>query len=465
MDHDLRCHDDLVVALGHEGIEISSLVLERLPPRAIALKRRVPDAASAARNLPSGQTFSTSVSRVARASVFARRGLEESVWDDYCGRNHLPEAPLEPEKSSIGISHILKALLVLLVVAVGVTLGIWSGGEGAEGSGVILYGLPHLPWVLYVASAVVFVACLLLAGVLVLRPNRKAFGDEATIGARWDFLMGSSDELLEARGSRILVRLRMTLMWALAFAVFMVFGLALGVEVAENENFWFGVAAAGTLLTAAGLWTALRRITKPNWNWVTFGGGVAGVVLLVSVYASVTAEHFYAVLGVPSYSIQPSTGLLVTSNFVTILMALLGVLCAVIAWLALRGHQSPPMSWIILLALALLPGAVLAAGYDNAGMSAYRLLNEGVETEPWAELSAVCLQAATPGSRIEVSSARALTTDVGAYALRVGAAEGRIYYLVPYDAASGASNRYGLVSIPATAVVELQPVGEDELCI
>lgn len=83
-------------------------------------------------------------------------------------------------------------------------------------------------------------------------------------------------------------------------------GLLIGGRDLNLGNWWGGVAGALAFAAAAGIWTAVRRISKPSWSWLTLGGLVAGLFLLTAIYSNMTVERFWSVLGVPPYSIQPT---------------------------------------------------------------------------------------------------------------------------------------------------------------
>jgi hypothetical protein len=112
------------------------------------------------------------------------------------------------------------------------------------------------------------------------------------------------------------------------------------------------------------------------------------------------------------------------------------------------------------------PAIVLAAGYDAAAFSGYRVLySETADPNAaWVELAPVCLQASSTSSTVEVAEAKTISASTGTYALRVGAADGRIYYLIPRNATERYPQLYGLATVPTTAIVEREALGVDGTC-
>ena len=117
------------------------------------------------------------------------------------------------------------------------------------------------------------------------------------------------------------------------------------------------------------------------------------------------------------------------------------------------------MSWLFAIILAMIPVAILGAGYDKSGQTASDLLmidDSSSYANTWVHLPPVCVQAASASTEIEADEGKVLKVDQGIAALRVGSGEGRIYYLVTKGSTVDSPQKYALVSAPATGVVERQ---------
>jgi len=453
---DLLCHDEIVVALGRQGQRILSLTVERRMPRAGALSRGIP---KVARMVDAGGQPDAVVFRMERTTIFASKGLEQGVWNEYRDRHGLPKVDIDDEKPhTITPARIAWMVILLLLLAVAFAVGFFTSTAGENPSWNIFTDRLTVWWAtgLFFTSALITVACLVASLVFVIIPIGPVMRSRSTIAARWDFLMLSTDDRLKELLPVWVARLRSTIQWALTISLAIAGGILFGGKASDLRGWWFGIGAAVALFALAGLWTALRRIVRPSLGWLTLGGVIAAGLLLVTLYSRLTVEHFYDVIGVPSFSIEPAAGQLVASNYKFVLLAVGFAALSVALWLTARGHISPPLSWMCATILIFLPAFVLAIGYDTAGASGLRVLyvSDYNADDAWVGMSSVCLQSLASASNIEVGEGKVLDPSVSVEGLRVGLADGRIFYLVPRTIASDGEPRYGLVSVPATAVVE-----------
>lgn len=453
---DLLCHDEIVVALGRHGQRILSLAVERRMPRAVALSRGIP---KVAKIVNAGGQPDAVVFRMERTTIFASRGLEQDVWNEYRERHGLPEVDIDDDKPyTITTARIARMVILLLLLAGAFAVGFFTSTAGENPSWNIFTDRLTVWWgtALFLTSALVTVSCLVVSLVFVIIPIGPVLRSRSTIAARWDFLMLSTDDRLKELLPGWVARVRSAMQWVLTISVAIAGGIFFGGKAAGLQGLRFGTGAAVALFALAGLWTALRRIVRPSLGWLTVGGVIAAGLLLVTLYSRLTVEHFYDVIGVPSFSIEPAAGQLLASNYKYVLLAVGLAALSVALWLIVRGHMSPPVSWMFAIILILSPAFVLALGYDIAGASGLKVLyvSDYNADDAWVGMSSVCLQSLASASTIEVGEGKVLEPSVSVEGLRVGLADGRIFYLVPRTIASEDEPRYGLVSVPATTVVE-----------
>lgn len=116
-DIDQYCHDQIVVAFGHEGMRIYSLVLERRPPRAIALKRQTLDAESMVIDPEEDDVeLEGLITRLSRTTIYAPRNREKQVWEDYRQRQGLPQIGIHAEQGTLSKARLIKSIMGSIVL-------------------------------------------------------------------------------------------------------------------------------------------------------------------------------------------------------------------------------------------------------------------------------------------------------------------------------------------------------------
>ncbi len=489
-------HTTTLLSHWEQGLSASSIVLELIPIRAVALHQAfLPGSLSSESLLSDPSESSQKALHARRIGIFARRGIEANSWKAFAARRGYEGTPLSTQVvGKRQIRWLFFSAISLLALIFSTLLGYTCATNGMRSAGVFFTNIPYYwaYWV-YWGSFWGALSLLLLGTTLLLsspsyrksvslsdkmilsldvwqpiRVTRPVQGDPRVESRRPLFLrmwsVAAHDRL-----SRFLLFSSIPVM-----TCFLGFTLAgrLGELRTPISILWY-VAAAGVLFALAGIWTAVRRLATPTWRWVTVTVVIGFALTLCGIYGRLLIEAFRAELGVPVGVLDPSFLQVFEVSLKPVGTAIAVLVACGVLWLLVKNVYSAPLSWLFAISILLFPPAVvLAEYYDSVQLSGYvavyagpsvdRYLAStgGLRGQPGLQLEDVCVEYIGSQS-LDIGGSWQLSGGEREAATYVGASNGRSYYLFSNPTATASSRSVSdpqlirlLIGVPSNLMIE-----------